>query len=545
MSKRKHQKVQRTTSIDKLTVAEVVDLAIQHHQTGNLDKAASLYRKILRVQPNNINALHLLGVIAAQGGDYTTAADLIRRAISYHDAVPMFYQSLGNVLRGQGKPQEAIAQYRRALELNPAHVISHQNLLVTLNCIGGNDPATLFAEHQRFNEQHALPLAHTLQPHQNDRSLQRRLKIGYVSPDFWNHAVAHFVEPILARHNPEQFEIYCYYNGTRIDTVTQRLQHHAHHWSNCVNMTDEALAEQIRQEQIDILVDLTGHNPDNRLLVFARKPAPIQVAYLGYPSTTGLTALDYRLTDNYADPEGIAEAWSSEKLVRLPNSYFCYQPNPDNPLISGHPTLNINELPALKNGYVTFGSFNNYGKVNEDTVKLWAAVLTAVPDAKLLVKTKSFSDLPTRQAFKTQLTQLGVAVDQLILAGYVNSTEAHLRTYQQVDIGLDTYPYHGATTTLEALWMGVPVVTLVGERHVSRMGLSILSTLELNELITTTPDEYVACCVKLAKKMSPLKELRRTLRERLQKSPLLDAETFTRQLETAYRQMWEQWVAQN
>lgn len=517
----------KQTQTRQLTLTEVTNLAIENHRAGNLQQATTLYRKILATQPNNINALHLLGVIAAQQDDYTTATTLIKQAIQHNDTIPMFYQSLGNVLRGQGKPHEAITQYRKALALDPKHVISHQNLLVTLNCLGEVEPATLLVAHQDFNQQHAIA---TVQSYPNDRTLRRRLKIGYVSPDFYNHAVAYFVTPILAHHDHEQFEIYCYANNARQDEFTQRIQKQADHWINCASLTDEALATHIRQNQIDILVDLTGHNPDNRLLMFARKPAPIQVTYLGYPSTTGLSAIDYRITDNYADPAPYADAYSTEALIRLPDSYFCYQPLNKSPP--------VNALPALKNRFITFGSFNNYGKVNAETVALWASVLEAVPNSKLLVKAQSFIDKPTRHAFISRFTQLGIAANRLIPLSYTPSIQGHLRTYQRVDIGLDTFPYNGATTTCEALWMGVPVVTLVGERHVSRMGLSLLSTLGLTELVTTTPTDYANCCVKYAQDLDALKKLRQTLRKRMQKSALLDAAVFTKHLEGAYQQMW-------
>ena len=530
MSKRKQ--VRKNTATYNLTVSEVVDLAIQNHRSGNLQQAMTLYRKVLKVQPNNINALHLLGVIFAQQEDYTTATDLIKQAIHHNNTVPIFYQSLGNVLRGQGKSDEAIVQYRQALTLDPKHVISHQNLLITLNCVGNVDLATIFAEHQRFDQQHALPL--TAQAHQNDRTRERRLKIGYVSPDFWNHAVAHFIEPILVHHNREQFEIYCYYNRAERDEFTQRLQQQADQWVDCVTLTDEALSTRIRQDQIDILVDLTGHNTDNRLLVFTRKPAPIQATYLGYPSTTGLSAIDYRITDNYADPAPVADPYSVETLVRMPCSYFCYQPLKNSPA--------VNPLPALKNKYLTFGSFNNYSKVTTETVQLWAEVLKAIPTSKLLVKTKNFADKHIRQAFIERFAQLGIEANRLILIGYIRSAQGHLRTYQQVDLGLDTYPYNGATTTCEALWMGVPVVTLVGERHASRMGLSILSALNLSEFIATTPEAYVARCVEFANNINALKKWRQILRETMQQSSLLDAVTFTNHLEVAYQQMWYRYI---
>ncbi|OQW92626.1 MAG: hypothetical protein BWK79_14285 [Beggiatoa sp. IS2] len=305
---------------------------------------------------------------------------------------------------------------------------------------------------------------------------------------------------MLAHHDSEQFEVFGYYNNTKEDLTTKRLQRSVTHWVKCADLSDEALADKIRQDGIDILVDLTGHNNKNRLLVFARKPAPVQVSYLGYSNTTGLTTIDYRLTDNWVEPSGVADEFSSEKLVRLSNSYFCYRPAEESP--------EVNPLPALKNGYITFGSFNNYGKLSPAILAIWAKVLQTVPNSKLLLKSKSLYDALTRQALRKYFTDLGIESGRLIVADYTLTTESHLRMYHQVDIGLDSYPYNGATTTCEALWMGVPVVTLAGEKHISRMGTSILSTVKLSELIAHTPAEYVDICTKLANDTSLLQKVR-------------------------------------
>jgi predicted O-linked N-acetylglucosamine transferase (SPINDLY family) len=631
-----HQSLQQNSAPQPLTVEQAIELATQHHNAGRLSQAEDIYHQVLQVQPNNIDALHLLGLIAAHLKHYESAIELIQKAIRINPTVPQFYHSLGKIFSEQGQLAEAIACYQRALTLNPKDAeiysslgnvsmaqgnqteaakyyqqaialnknfadaytglgnvrrhqgqlteaiqccqraltlrpqdaMAHRNLACVLNdkgmfqqarehfkkaleilptfkeahsiflfCLNYFDnPATIFSEHQQFNQQHALPLA--FPPfHLNDRQSHRQLKIGYLSQDFRKHSVAYFIEPILAHHDPLQVEIYCYYNNVISDEVTQRCQKLATHWLNCVGLSDEMLIEKIQQDQIDILVDLMGHT-GNRLLVFARKPAPISITYLGYPTTTGLTAIDYRLTDNYVDPEGETEQFNAEKLLRMPHSYFCYRPDKDSPPVS--------DLPALRQGYLTFGSFNHYTKINPDLLTLWFKILTAVPNSRLFLKSNSqhLNDPTTRPTMEQQFARAGIAAERLILATSTPSQEAHLKTYYQVDIGLDTYPYNGATTTCEALWMGVPVVTLAGNTHVSRMGSSILAAVGLPELVAQTPEEYVNICVKLASDIHHLQTLRAELRNRMQSSPLMDAPAFTRQLEALYREIWENWCNQ-
>jgi protein O-GlcNAc transferase len=643
-SAKKLKKTQKTANqknnpaTQTISIQKAIQLARQYHQAGDLQKAETLYRQILQLQPNHADALHLLGVIAAQIANYEQAINLFKRAIQINDSVATYYANLGNaqdrigqlseavnslqravalnpnyaqahdnlgkVLKQQGqiheaiihfqraialKPNyveahnnlgnvfrelikfdealkcyqqalalnpnyvqahinlgnlfkdtgkipEAITHYFKALALNPNDTISHTNLLYALNLATDHDRTRIFYEHQRFNEQQAKPLAISIAPHFNESTSTRKLKIGYVSGDFREHPVAYFMEPILAHHNHQQFEIFCYHNHHIHDNVTKRLQQYTDHWMDCIGLSDEKLAEQIRQDQIDILVDLAGHTAFNRLLVFAQKPAPVQVTYLGYPNTTGLNTIDYRVTDHYRDKEGSADSFSSETLERMPNSYFCYRPYNDSPL--------VNELPALKNSYVTFGSFNNFAKLNPDMIALWAKILVKIKNSKCLLKTKSLHDNQLQHTLTEKFVRLGVKPEQLILEGST-PVPAYLTRYHQVDIGLDSFPYNGGTTTCEALWMGVPVVTLVGETHVSRMGLSILSTVELTELVAHTQEEYVEICVKLANDIEYLQTLRTGMRERMQNSPLMDGVGFTRDLEKAYRKMWEKWCAQN
>jgi predicted O-linked N-acetylglucosamine transferase (SPINDLY family) len=530
---------------------------------GKLEEAMSCYQQALTLNPNSVQVHNNLGALLTKRGQLAEAVAHYQQILTLNPKDAEVRSRLGIVLWKMGKLTEAIAGFQQVLTINANEVQTHiflalsltslgrieeaiahyrrvanetmmptAALLLTLNYADGYEPAVIFSEHQKFNEQYAIPLASSIRPHLNVPIAHRRLKIGYVSGDLRKHPVGYFMAPILAQHHHESFEIYCYSQGTTVDSMTQRLQQYSDHWITGEKFTDEQLAEQIRQDQIDILVDLAGHTAKNHLLVFARKPAPVQVTYLGYPTTTGLTAIDYRITDNYVDSQGINEQYSSEIPVHLPASFFCYQPAADSPP--------VNDLPALQQGHVTFGSFNNFAKVSPEILHLWANVLSAIPNSKLLIKTRYLSDPATRQVFEERLSQLDIKPTQLILEEF-SSAPTYLKSYHQVDLGLDSYPFNGGTTTCEALWMGVPVVTLVGNRQVSRLGLSILTTIGLTELIAHTKEEYLEICINLARNLKYLQTLRAEMRARMQASPLMDATSFTRHLEDAYRQMWEEW----
>ncbi|MDM8563080.1 tetratricopeptide repeat protein, partial [Candidatus Marithioploca araucensis] len=503
-------------------------------EQGQTDHALACWKRALEfLKPDDAKSYFKVGYMLKEQGKLTEAIAYYQEALTLEPDLNEAHAELGNTFKDKGLINEAIEHLRRLLEIKPT-ANAQTALLGTLNYSPDDDQAAIFSECKRFNEEYAIPLAASIKPHLNDRNPQRRLKIGYVSPDFRRHSVAKFIEPVLAHHDHEQYEIFCYYNHAKTDDVTQRLQEYADNWFNCVDMrSDEKLADRIRQDQIDILVDLAGHTKGDRLFVFAKKPAPIQVSYLGYPNTTGLTAIDYRITDAYRDPEETSEQFSSESLIRIPG-YYCYNPTENSPP--------VNECPCIQNGYITFTSFNNYAKMNPTVLALWAEVLNTIADSKLLIKTKTLSDEATKEALKEQFAQLGIAPERLILEGWDSFTN-YLKRYHQTDIGLDPYPYNGGTMTCEALWMGIPVVTLVGKTHASRMGLSILSTIGLTELIAYTPEEYVDICVKLANDTDYLQKLRAEIRERMQASPLMDGAGLTHQLEKEYRKMWEKWCA--
>ncbi len=363
------------------------------------------------------------------------------------------------------------------------------------------------------------------------RTVSHRIRVGYLSPDFRQHPVSYFIEPVLRYHNRDRFEIFCYHSDEREDRVTTRLRGCVKNWRPVGGASDTELENVLRKDDLDILVELSGHTDGHRLAVLARRVAPIQVTYLGYPNTTGLATIDYRLTDRRADPPGESDELHSEKLVRLPKTFLCYSP----PETGGDSGV----MPFRRNSYITFCSFNNFRKISPTCISLWGRVLSRVPNSKLLIKTFGLQEPGLRATLLEQLRHAGVGSDRVTFAAPTRSHRDHMEAYGEADIALDTFPYNGTTTTLDALWMGVPVITLAGDRHASRVGLSILSTVELTEFAARTPDEYVAAAIALAGNPDKLEQLRGSLRERLASSPLTDGGAFTADLENAYLEMLE------
>jgi predicted O-linked N-acetylglucosamine transferase (SPINDLY family) len=374
-------------------------------------------------------------------------------------------------------------------------------------------------------------LKNTIQPHANDRAPERRLRIGYVCPYFCMLPEGRFLLPLLRARDRSCLEVICYSDCRRPDAFTEQFRQTADGWHDIVGWSDLQVAERMRQDRIDIAVDLTLHGLNNRLLALARKPAPVQVTYLAYCSSTGLEAIDYRLSDPYLDPPGMDESVYSEKTMRLPETYWCYQPTSAPPETS--------PLPALAQGHITFGSLNNFCKVSAPTLAAWGKLLRSVPNAQLLLHTREGSH---RQRVLERLGGEGIEPQRVRFAGYL-PMEQYFELYQRIDIALDSFPCGGGTTTCDALWMGVPVVSLVGRTAVGRGGLSILSNVGMPELAARSEEEYVRIARELANDIPRLTNLRATLRQRMEQSPLMDTPRFARNIEAAYRQMWRQWCA--
>lgn len=464
--------------------------------------------------------------------------DLEGAVTSYRQALALmkdgrFLDGLGAALCQQGRLEEALSAHREALGMSPGNARYHSNFLLSLQYLPDTTPDSILQEHRawaRIYEPDESPAC----VFRNSPDPDRRLKIGYVSPDFRTHSVAYFFEWLLCSHNDREVETYCYSATRQRDETTERLQQAASVWRDISSLDDAAFIRQVCSDSIDILVELSGHTAGNRLTAFAARAAPVQVTYLGYPATTGLSRIDYRLTDERADPPGM-EDYYSERLVRIPDCFLCYRPPSMAPAVS--------PAPLIRNGFVTFGSFNNLAKINERVIALWSDILQAVPDSRLLIKNPSLTDAATAARYRAMFEARDIAADRVELLGLVVDQQAHLDTYQHVDIALDTLPYNGTTTTCEALYMGVPVITLAGTTHAGRVGLSLLGNLGLDELVARTPDDYVPCAVSLAMNPERICNLRDTMRDHLQNSVICDADGFAHKFELAYRQMWRAWCA--
>jgi predicted O-linked N-acetylglucosamine transferase (SPINDLY family) len=580
---------------DQETLSAWLREAFDRQTQGDVDEAQRIYRRVLELAPANATALHLLGMIAKSDGREDEAIDLLQKAIEsrpndaeiwfglagvYFDQAryvaaaeafaaglalqpevsrmrnnlaaalveawrieegmaeltrlraqgydsPQTQSCLGRVYRELGLVDDAAAEYRKALAAQPDSHNAWDNFLLTLNYSQRVGQAELYAEHRRYGAKFANPYDAPIARPLNGR----RLRVGYVSPDFRRHVVACFFEPILANHNRERFEVFCYYSQRIEDQVTERFRTMAEHWLECVHLSDDQLAQRIREDGIDILVDLAGHTADNRLPVFARKPAPLQASFLGYPNTTGLSAIDYRFTDARADPPGESDRLSTEQLVRLPNTYFCYRPLDQCP--------EVGALPALANGWITFGCFNNFAKLSDQFLEAAARVLRRVPGARFLLKARPLSLADVAARVRKKFAEFGVDPARLDLRGWAPKVVNHLAIYDEVDIALDSFPYNGATTTCEAFWMGVPVVSIAGDRHAARVGSSLLAAVGLDELLAESVDGYVDAAVRLASDLERLATLRAGLRDRMRASPLMDGAGLTRALENSYLELWE------
>jgi predicted O-linked N-acetylglucosamine transferase (SPINDLY family) len=465
-------------------------------------------------------------------GQLDGAVAAYRQAIRLKPDYALAHGNLGNALKDMGQLEEAVASFREAIRLKPDFAEAHSNLIYALHFHPGYDARMIHEEHRHWSRQFAEPLKKLIGAHGNSREPERALRIGYVSPDFRDHPVGRFLVSLLAAHDRERFEVFCYSDVRRPDRFTELLRRHARQWRQTAGVTDEGMAQLVQEDRIDVLVDLTMHMAGNRMLLFARKPAPVQVTYLAYCSTTGLETMDYRLTDPHLDPPGMNDEYYSEKTVRLPETYWCYPVHEQSPPV-GPP-------PGRSAGEVTFGCLNNFCKVSPETLELWIQLLRAAPKSKLILQAGEGSH---RQRVWDLLEHGGIDPGRLKFVGRVPLWE-YFKRYDQIDVGLDPFPCNGGTTTCDALWMGVPVVSLAGRTAVGRGGVSILANVGLPELIAQTPDEYVQIAAELAGDLPRLGELRRTLRGRMQGSPLMDAPRFARNIEAAYRQMWRSWCKQ-
>jgi predicted O-linked N-acetylglucosamine transferase (SPINDLY family) len=539
------------------------------HGRGRLRAAIAAYRQALLLQPRDADLTKQLARALLENNRMTEALATCQDALRLHPHDPEIWNDLGNVcyargdlddaqlhyeqasalqpgwsmpvynrglaLQSQGRLTEARRFFLDALEEDPDDAVAHSTYVGSLHYDPFVHDDALFAAHRDWADRHVQPQSSPVS-YASDADPNRPLRVGYVSPDFRSHAVAYFVEPILAHHDPACVESFAYAEVRAPDDVTKRLQGLVRHWRDTAGWPDEELADCIRRDNIDILVDLAGHTAQNRLLLFARRPAPIQVSYLGYPGTTGLPTIDYRITDAIADPLGGTHR-ASETLVRLPHVFCCYQPPTTAPVVRI-------DVPSQQTGFITFGALHKLEKYNAAVIDLWCALLRDLPTSRLLLGRNTLHGVTARYWIE-QFARRGIDPARLILRRLDVFGLAHLRAYHEIDIALDAFPWNGHTTACEALWMGVPVLTLSGNRHASRMTASVLHALDLQDFVACTPDAYRQLAVTLASDESRRMDMRTSLRDRMLQSVLCNGAAFTSGLEEAYRDLWRRWCKQN
>jgi predicted O-linked N-acetylglucosamine transferase (SPINDLY family) len=509
------------------------EFALQHIARGTYDRAERLLREAAALAPKEAAIWSDLGIVLQRLYRPSEAEPALRRAIALGPATADQYLALHAALLDLGRFDEARAARRKAQLLDPARDAETPEFLHLL--YRDDLPMAEIVRTHRDWGTGMVAAQRPAPPFANVRDPERRLRVGYVSPDFKQHAVNSFIEPLLRHHDPARVEIFCYAEVRAPDDVTARLQTIVPHWRFTIGTSDEELRRQIRADGIDVLIDLAGHTQGNRLTVFAEKPAPVTVTWLGYPATIGLPTIDYRLTDALADPPGATDGDYAERLVRLPSCFLCYAPPAEAPDVAA--------LPALARGEVTFGSFNNLLKLSPGVLDLWARLLQEVPRSRLLLKASLLADPELRRRCGERFAARGVAPERVEIMPPVTGVAEHLGLYRQVDVALDPFPYNGTTTTCESLWMGVPVVSLIGAHHVGRVGLSLLTAAGLADLAVADQESYLRRAAALAADLPALAERRRTLRLLLAASALCDAARFAGEVETALRGMWRRWCA--
>ena len=503
---------------------------------GQLREAASSYYRALEVLPDFAEACNNLGTTLQGLGRHDDALSEFRRALEIEPDFAPAHNNLGNALMEFGLLDNAVVSIRRAVELESGYPAVHSALLFISNYLVEQSSSLMLDEARRYN-QLVIRKAQPYSTWANHPDTTRCLRIGFVSGDLRQHPVGNFLEAVLATlsvRGSGRLELFAYSNSSQEDEVSERIKAHCHGWHSAVGQSDESLAQRIREDGIDILIDLSGHTAHNRLPIFAWKPAPVQASWLGYLATTGVSAIDYIIADVWTLPES-EEPYFTEKVWRLPESYLCFTPPAD--------SVDVGPLPAIHNGYITFGSFNNLTKMNDTVVALWSQILAAIPDSRLYLKAKQLKEASVRQSVVERFAGHGIDAGRLILEGPVPRAD-YLKPFQRVDIALDPFPYPGITTSVENLWMGVPVLTLAGKSFLSRQGVGLLMNAGLPEWIAGNADDYVARALSHGSDVQALASLRAGLRQQVLASPIFDAPRFAQCFEAALRDMWQIWCEQ-
>jgi protein O-GlcNAc transferase len=505
------------------------NLGCARRLNGELDAAIAALSRTIALDPDHAEAHNNLGVAHHAAGWADEAGAAYRRAIALRPDHAEAHNNLGNLLKDQGRLDEALAELRSAVAMKPDFALAASTLLFTLHYHAGPDAQTILAEHRRWAARFADPLAGEIRPHRNDRTADRRLRIGFLSPDLRDHPVGRSLLPLFEHRARSQAEFIGYSDARAPDGLTAKLKALAEEWHDTATLGDAQVADRIRADRIDILVDTTLHTAHNRMLVFARKPAPVQVTMLGPPVTTGLATMDFRLTDPFLDPPGSSDADYTERSVRLPHCFWVFAP-PD-------PSPPVSALPAIRHGFVSFGCLNQLAKVTRPTLELWVKILQSLPGSRLVLQ----SPRGTHQGAIRALFEAGGIAGGRVVFVVRGARLAYLQRFHDLDLALDPFPYNGHTSNFDALWMGVPFITLAGGTAVSRGGASILSNAGLPELIARTPEQYVALAVAWASDPARLAALRAELRPRVQSSVLVDGQRYAADVAAAFRRMWQTW----
>ena len=497
-------------------------------EMGQIKNAIENYKKAIQIKPDYAEAWNNLGSSMFEQNRFKDAIEHYRHALKLKSDYAEAWDNLGGVLEVIGEFKPAIESCRQALKHKPDYVKAFSNLLYLLSYNVLCSPTEILEEHQNWDRIHGEKYKTHAFSHTKSKNPNKRLRIGYVSPDFRKHALSFFFEPILKNHDRSRVEVYCYSHVSKPDGVTERLKKMADEWCSTIEMSNKEVAQKIYGDEIDILIDLAGHTAKNRLVIFTFKPAPVQATYLGYCNTSGLNSMDYWITDTILHPEDTVEL-AVEEIIRLQRCWICYQPPADAPEI-------IPETHA--DNSITFGSFSNLSKLSNEVVGCWSQLLKDVSDSRLVLKARQLVDPFIQERILTQFAQHGIDSNRITL---LPDTPSYMDEYNKIDIALDTFPRTGGVTTADALWMGVPVITLAGQRYIERQGASILNAINLDELITSTPEEYIIRAATLAKDYKRRVELKASLRERMTQSPLCNGRDMAQALEITYRKMWHTW----
>jgi predicted O-linked N-acetylglucosamine transferase (SPINDLY family) len=555
----------RVVEVAPQNAAALANLGRALLQTGKLPEGTEMFHKALALDPNLFEAHHGLAVALANQRQPREAIEHAQRAVAIRPESPLGQHALAVAHGALGQLDEAIDDLHRAVELEPTFKDAHDrlnvllaatgdlpgsmqamqkvlqifphepaalsNMLTAMNYLPDLSPQQVFEAHRRWGQTYADPLGQQARRHANTNEPHRRLRIGYVSPDFYRHPIAHFVRAIFANHHQDKYEVIAFSDVPKPDDVTRDLEKLASKWIPTVNRNNAQFPELVRFEGIDVLVDLTGHAGRHRLGAFAARAAPVQISYLGYCNTTGMEAMDWIVGDEITDPTDHTQPYV-EKVLRLPGSFCCYTPPPDAPA--------VNELPALSGRPITFGAFHALRKLNDRVLDLWARLLREVPEARLLFW-RTYLTPRVEQRLRDALGQRGINAGRLEFRSHVPESRNFLSVYHEVDLALDAFPWSGHTTSCEALWMGVPLVTLRGRTHCGRLAASMLTAAGFGQFVANSEDQYVQIARDLAGDVQRLAELRRTMRDKTAVSALCDGGKFIVNWERAIRDAWRTW----